>query len=92
MRKSQKKRKRACAGGSLCETPPMNEKNYNTDENVSLIIKAAFDYREASDFVAKAAIEAVKTGAGLPEEFADLFTLEIVTRPSGSKYGVLDFA
>jgi len=70
----------------------MNEITYNTNENVNLIIKAVFASREASDFVAKAAIEAVKTGAGLPEEFADLFTLEVVTRPSGSKYGVLDFA
>lgn len=65
---------------------------YNTNENVELIIKAIFADREASDFVAKAAREAVETGAGLPEEFADLFTLEVVTRPSGSKYGVLDFA
>ena len=64
----------------------------NTNENVTLIIKAAFNSRDASDFVSKAANEAIKNGTALPEEFADLFTLEIITRPSGSKYGVLDFA
>lgn len=64
----------------------------NTNENVTLIIKAAFNSRDASDFVSKAAYEAIKNDTALPEEFADLFTLEIITRPSGSKYGVLDFA
>jgi hypothetical protein len=70
----------------------MENITHNTNENVNLIIKAVFASREASDFAANAAIEAVKTGDGLPEELADIFTLEVVTRPSGSKYGVLDFA
>lgn len=64
----------------------------NTNENVTLIIKAAFNSRHESDFVCKFANEAIKNDTAFPEEFADLFTLEIITRPSGSKYGVLDFA
>jgi hypothetical protein len=70
----------------------MNEINYNTNENVKLIVKALINTREMMDFVTKAANEAVSSGGSLPEELADIFTLEIVTRPSGSKYGVLDFA
>jgi hypothetical protein len=70
----------------------MNKTNYITDESVTLYVKAIINNRESNDFVCKAANEAVSTGSSLPEELADLFTLEIVTRPSGSKYGVLDFA
>lgn len=70
----------------------MNENNYNTNENVKLIVKALINDREMNEFVCKAANEAVSNVGSLPEELADLFTLEIVTRPSGSKYGVLDFA
>ena len=66
--------------------------NYNTDENVKLVIKALINNREMLDFVSNAANEAVSKGGSLPEELADLFTLKVVTRPSGSKYGVLDFA
>lgn len=70
----------------------MTTANYNTNENVSLIVKAKIDSREMMDFVSNAAREAVKNNTSMPEELADLFSLEIVTRPSGSKYGVLDFA
>ena len=70
----------------------MNTTNCNTNENVTLIVKALINNREMSDFACKAANEAVANGGSLPEELADLFTLEVVTRPSGSKYGVLNFA
>lgn len=65
---------------------------YNKNENVKLVINAKFANRETMDFVAKAATEAVLKGEALPEDLRNLFTLEIVTRPSGSRYGVLDFA
>jgi hypothetical protein len=64
----------------------------NNNESLKLIIKARIDSREMNDFVSKFAIAAVDSGESLPEELADLFTLEVFTRPSGSKYGVLDFA
>ena len=64
----------------------------NTDESVKLIVNAIFPDRASSDFVTAHAIESVKTGSPLPDELADLFVLEIHTRPSGSKYGILDFA
>ena len=70
----------------------MNKTDYNTNENVKLIVKALIDTREMMDFVSKHANAAVDGDGFLPEELADLFTLEIVTRPSGSKYGVLNFA
>lgn len=64
----------------------------NTNESIILIVKAIFPDRASSDFVTTHAINSVRTGFPFPEELADLFTLEIHTRPSGSKYGVLDFA
>ncbi len=70
----------------------MSFATYNTNENVSLVIKARINSREMMDFVSNAANHAVVSGTQLPEELRDLFTLEVVTRPSGSKYGVLDFA
>lgn len=70
----------------------MNETSYNTNENMKLFVKARIDSRELNDFVCKFAAVAVESGESLPDELADLFTLEIITRPSGSKYGVLDFA
>ena len=65
---------------------------YNTNESVKLIVNARIDSREMMNMVSKAANEAVSNNCSLPEELADLFTLEIVTRPSGSKYGVINFA
>jgi len=64
---------------------------YNTNENVKLVNNTTFDTRTLAG--ADAAILAViEDGAALPEAFDDIFTLDVVTRPSGSKYGVLNFA
>jgi hypothetical protein len=64
---------------------------YNTNENVKLVNNTTFDTRTLAG--ADAAILAViEEGAALPEAFDDIFTLDVVTRPSGSKYGVLNFA
>lgn len=68
-----------------------NEVKYNTNENVKLVNNTTFDTRTLAG--ADAAILAViENGAKLPDAFDDIFTLEVVTRPSGSKYGVLNFA
>jgi hypothetical protein len=65
---------------------------YNTDETVTLHWKARIDSRESSDFVASIAYKVLKGEIpGVPEELEDLFTMEIVTRPSGSRYVVVDF-
>jgi len=64
---------------------------YNTNEKVKLINNTTLDTRTLAG--ADAAILAViENGAALPEAFEDIFTLDVVTRPSGSKYGVLNFA
>ena len=64
---------------------------YNTNENVKLVNNTTFDTRTLAG--ADAAILAViEDGAALPEAFEGIFTLDVVTRPSGSKYGVLNFA
>jgi len=64
---------------------------YNTNENVKLVNNTTFDTRTLAG--ADAAILAViEDGAALPEAFEDIFTVDVVTRPSGSKYGVLNFA
>jgi len=69
-----------------------NTATYNTNENVTLFVKARIDSREMMDFVSKIANEAVANNGSLPDELADIFSLNIITRPSGSKYGILDFA
>lgn len=64
----------------------------NTNENVKLVVNARIDSREMLDMVSAEARKAIDGDGKLPEELADLFILNIFTRPSGSKYGVLNFA
>ena len=66
----------------------MNTNNYNTNPNVILLNKTGADTR----FFEAEIYAAVRGDGVLPEEIADLFDLEIVTRPDGSRYGVLTFA
>ena len=69
----------------------MNKTNYNTNENAKLVNNTTFDPRTLAG--ADAAILAViENGAKLHEAFDGIFTLEVFTRPSGSKYGVLNWA
>lgn len=63
----------------------------NTNENVTLVNNTTFDPRTLLGAEA-AILTAIETGAGLPEAFDDIFILQVFTRPSGSKYGVLNFA
>lgn len=65
--------------------------DYNLDERVRLVNHTTFDTRSIAG--AEAALLAViNDGAAMPEAFEGVFTLRVVTRPSGTKYGVLDFA
>lgn len=64
----------------------------NQNENISLVINAPIFSSDAVAFVANAALAAIANGTALPAELSDLFTLEVFTRLSGSKYGVIDAA
>ena len=65
---------------------------YNTNEKVKVVMNARIDTREMSDMVSEAACKMVDTGCAMPEEFDDIFNIEIITRPSGSKYARVMFA
>lgn len=65
---------------------------HNTNENVKAVINARIDSREILDMVSKVAHDMVDNGSALPEEFEGVFAIEIFTRPSGSKYAVVNFA
>jgi hypothetical protein len=63
----------------------------NTNESVWLVNNTTFDTRLLAG--AESSLRAcVLNDAAFPEAFEDVFALEVVTRPSGSKYGVLRFA
>ena len=70
---------------------PMNA-TYNTNESVKVVINAALGSREMTDLISSTARAMVDTGCGMPEDFEDIFTISVVTRPSGSKYAVVNFA
>lgn len=58
-----------------------------------LFIRAMFQNRAASDLVTPHAVAVAKGEAdSLPEELADLFTMELVTLPDGTTRWILDFA
>lgn len=65
---------------------------YNTNENVKVVINARIDTREMCDMVTTEAIKMVDTGCAMPEEFEDIFDIQIITRPSGSKYAWVNMA
>ena len=65
---------------------------YNTNENVKVVMNARIDSREMNNMVSNAASKMVDTGCAMPEEFDDIFNIEIITRPSGSKYAFVNFA
>jgi hypothetical protein len=69
----------------------MTTTNLNTNENVKLVNNTTFDPRTISG-AHDAFMDMVENNSPMPEAFEDLFTIEIFTRPSGSKYGVLNFA
>jgi len=63
-------------GGNTHETVQLVN---NTDLNI-LLVPGVFE-----------ALVAAINGAEFPEVFEDLFSLTVYTRPSGSKYGVLNY-
>lgn len=64
---------------------------YNTNEAVTVFMRAIINTPEANAMIRSVALD-VLAGAAIPEEIADIFSMEIITRPSGSKYVVVDFA
>lgn len=64
----------------------------NTNESVKVVLNAHPGTREMADMITEAAREMVDTGCAMPEAFEDVFTIEIFTRPTGSKYAVVSFA
>lgn len=66
--------------------------NYNTDESVKVVFNSLINSREMVDMISKVATGMVDNGDDLPEVFEDVLKIEIITRPSGSKYAVVDFA
>ena len=69
----------------------MNNIKLNTNENVKFVNNTTFDDRTLPGAY-EAFLAVIDDGAALPEAFDGIFTLEVFTRPSGSKYGVLNFA
>ena len=63
----------------------------NTNEAVTVFIRAIINAPEANAMIRSVALD-VLAGAAIPEEIADIFSMEVITRPSGSKYVVVDFA
>ena len=60
-------------------------KNEMTNYRVDLVNNTSCDLRMFS----AAIIAGVKDGSGLPEELADLFTLEIISNDDGTPRGIL---
>jgi hypothetical protein len=65
--------------------------NYNRDENVLLVNNTTFDTRTVAGSY-ESIKESILNDSPLDEALADLFTLEVYQRPSGSRYGILKFA
>ena len=56
-------------------------------------MNAVINSREMCNHISALAAKIASGEAdSLPEEFADLFTVNLYVRPSGSKYVVVDFA
>ena len=67
-----------------------NDEIQEPTENIALCINCHADISPWQNQI----LEAVKTNGELPEDIADLFTLEILVgyNPDGSNRGVLDYA
>ena len=56
-----------------------------------VVLNAWIGNREMSDMIAGVARKMLDTGCEIPEEFADIFSITISTRPSGEKFAVVNF-
>lgn len=61
------------------------------NETITVVMKALINNRVMNDMISDVA-RSVLAGASIPAELEDMFTFEIITRPSGSKFVVVDFA
>tara|TARA_R110000868_G_scaffold294159_2_gene554813 strand:+ start:67 stop:276 length:210 start_codon:yes stop_codon:yes gene_type:complete len=69
----------------------MTNTTYNTNENVKLVNNISFNINEIAGAY-EALVDYINGNAEFPEAFEDVLAVKIVTRPSGSKYGILNFA
>lgn len=65
---------------------------YNTNEAVTVFMNCAPIDAEGSKIARTIALAMLANGSDIPEDFADIFDIKIITRPSGSKYAVVNFA
>lgn len=81
-------------------TPTMTKHTTITDPdtphnstNISILWRARIDSREAVDKIEPLLMEILHGKRDtLPPEYDDIFTVEVVTRPDGSKYIDIDFS
>jgi len=65
-------------------------KNMNTNESINIVNNA--NLGEMTQLVYSVAKKMIETGCAIPEELADVIQIKIMTRSSGSKYAVVNFA
>jgi hypothetical protein len=65
-------------------------KKMNTNESISIVNNA--NLGEMTSIVFSVAKKMIETGCSIPEELADVIEIKIMTRSSGSKYAVVNFA
>ena len=64
----------------------------NTDETIKVVFNAIINSKEMLEMVGDVARKMVDTGCSIPQELEDVFNIEVITRPSGSKYARVMFA
>jgi hypothetical protein len=62
----------------------------NINESISIVNNA--NLGEMTSIVFSVAKKMIETGCSIPEELADVIEIKIMTRSSGSKYAVVNFA
>lgn len=83
-------------GDLFCMSNNITAVNCNTNETVTLVIHlpspSPAPSREMVNLIKAVADKMLSGGSQMPEEFEDVFTMEIVTRPSGSRYVLVNAA
>jgi len=62
----------------------------NSNESINIVNNA--NLGEITQLVYSVAKKMIETGCAIPEELADVIEIKIMTRSSGSKYAVVNFA
>ena len=84
-------RKSSQIKATTAETKTKNQiKKMNSNESINIVNNA--NLGEMTQLVYSVAKKMIKTGCAIPEELADVIEIKIMTRSSGSKYAVVNFA